>query len=311
MANTVADSGDGSATPLVLRRGPLECALSPQCGGSIIRLLLHRGDLPPLHLLRPAQPHAIDRCQPADLSCHPLVPFSNRIAGGHFTFHGLAVDLPPNAPFIPDVIHGHGWQTPWTVVDRNDQTASLAFDHGADAWPYPYRATQRFEITDDSLTITMGMTNTGDVPMPAGLGLHPFFPKPHGTRLTAQLESVWLGDDARIPTELVPLPLAWDFPHGITLDDVVIDNNFTGWNGHARIDWPGMGVGLTVTATVPFRHAVVYAPHNQDYFCFEPVSHMTNAVNRVATGETGTGFAELAPGETFGGSISFTVEASN
>ncbi|UEM23355.1 aldose 1-epimerase [Skermanella mucosa] len=295
---------------IILRHGPLECAISPQCGGSIIRLLLHRDDQAPLHLMRPAQPGAVDRCEPADLSCHPLVPFSNRIAGGHFVFHGRSVDLPPNAPFIADVIHGHGWQAPWTVSTQDGSSAVMTFDYAAGTWPYAYSATQRFQLADDRLTIAMELVNTGDLAMPAGLGLHPYFPKPIGTRLTADLDGVWLGDEGHIPTERVPLPLAWDFPHGVALDDIVLDNNFTGWNGRARIDWPGAGASLRIEATPPFRHAVVYVPHNQDYFCFEPVSHMTNAVNRAAAGERGTGFAELAPGDSFGGSITFAVELS-
>ncbi len=297
------------AGSIVLRHGPMECGISPSCGGSITRLMLYRDEQPPIHLMRPAQPQGIDRSDPNDMSCHPLVPFSNRIAGSHFVFHGRAVDLPPNAPFIQDVIHGHGWKTPWNVVEQDDHTALLSFSHEADCWPYPYRATQRFQLDEDSLSITLELANLGDLPMPAGLGLHPYFPKPLGTTLTAELDGVWLGDDRHIPVERVPLPIGWDFPHGIALDEAVLDNNFTGWSGLAVIDWPSAETRLTVEATPPFRHAVIYVPAHQDYFCFEPVSHMTDAVNRAAAGESGTGFAELAPGQVFGGTIRFKVSS--
>jgi aldose 1-epimerase len=296
-----------SPGPIILRHGPLECGISAECGGSITRLMLHRDLEAPLHLMRPAHPGALEHCEPDDLSCYPLVPFSNRIAGGHFTFHGREVMLRPNRAFIPHVIHGHGWQTPWTVAEQDETRALLTYRHGADDWPFPYHASQQFRLNDGSLTITLELTNTGDLPMPAGLGLHPYFPKPVGTRLTAGLDGVWLGNETNIPTERVPLPMAWDFPQGITLDDAVLDNNFTGWDGHAVIDWPGTGTRLTIEAAPPFRHAVIYAPHHEDFFCFEPVSHMTDAVNRAATGEAGTGFVELAPGRSFGGSITFTV----
>ena len=40
----------------------------------------------------------------------------------------------------------------------------------------------------------------------------------------------------------------------------MLDNNFTGWNGLAVIDWPSAETRLTVEATPPFRHAVIYVP---------------------------------------------------
>ena len=97
-----------------------------------------------IHLMRPAQPQAIDRCDPNDVSCHPLVPFSNRIAGSHFVFHGRTVDLPPNAPFVQDVIHGHGWKTAWTWSNRHGHPL-LSFPQGR-LLALSLSGAQRFEL---------------------------------------------------------------------------------------------------------------------------------------------------------------------
>jgi aldose 1-epimerase len=43
----------------------------------------------------------------------------------------------------------------------------------------------------------------------------------------------------------------------------------------------------------------VYVPPGRDFLAFEPVSHMTDAFNRAARGESRTGMRVLPPGEAF------------
>jgi aldose 1-epimerase len=291
---------------ITLRRGPIECDISPVCGGSITRLDLLRDD-GPVHLMRPSHPSALLPCSPNDLSCFPLVPFSNRIAAGHFRFHDHEVQLPLNRPPMPHPIHGHGWQTPWQASNRGEDHVLLTYRHTADAWLWPYEATQHFRLTETGLTVTLTLANLGSEPMPAGLGLHPYFPKPPGTVLTAKLNGVWLGSETLIPTEKVTLPAAWDFPQGIAMDDTVLDNNFAGWDGIAIIHWTKSGLGLRIEATEPFRQLVIYAPNGQDYFCVEPVSHMIDAVNRAGVDNVETGLQTIEPGGALSGDISFTL----
>ena len=47
----------------------------------------------------------------------PLVPYSNRIREGRFSFRDRAVVVPLNRPPERHAIHGHGWQAGWRPID--------------------------------------------------------------------------------------------------------------------------------------------------------------------------------------------------
>ncbi|NYZ12168.1 aldose 1-epimerase [Azospirillum sp. RWY-5-1] len=294
---------------LNLTAGPLTCALCPRVGGSIARLVLDTA-AGPVDLLRPTPDRALPEGSfgggTADqFASFPLVPFSNRIAQGRFTFDGRPVRLPCPPPHAPHAIHGHGWAAPWRLDAADGRSARLVYSHPADSWPWRYTAVQTLALDPEGLSVGMEMTNDSDAPMPAGLGVHPYFPKPPGTRLTARAGSVWLNGPTILPERRAPVPPEWDFSTGATMDGVVIDNGFPGWDGTAVVSWPDRGLALTMRADPLFRHLIVYAPPGGDFMCVEPVSHMTDAVNRRDVPDSG--FTVLAPGERLAGSVRLSV----
>jgi aldose 1-epimerase len=284
---------------LELHDGDLACLVNPSCGGGIARFDLMRDDVV-WPLLRPAPDGNRD---PLDLGCFPLLPFANRIAGGRFNFAGNTIALPLNLPPHPHAMHGHGWQASWKVVERTGSVALLRYRHRADAWPFAYSAELRYDLADGALNIGVVLVNQDDHAMPAGIGLHPFFPKPPGTVLTAGVAGVWLNDGTGLPSERMPLPDGWTFPTGVPMDQTVIDNGFDGWDRRAVLDWPDRGFGLAIEADGAFDHLQIYAPFGRDFLCVEPVSHMTDAVNRAARGQPDTGLRILQPGETLAGTV--------
>ena len=64
--------------------------------------------------LRPASDAAVTRRDGYEAAAFPLVPFSNRIRTGRFSFAGRDIALPLNRPPERHAIHGHGWQAAWT-----------------------------------------------------------------------------------------------------------------------------------------------------------------------------------------------------
>jgi len=294
---------------VVLRHAGFEAVVSPRIGGSIARLTRDTA-AGPVDLLRPAGAEALAGDAANDLGCFPLVPFSNRVAGGRFQFRGRTVTLPLNRPGCPHAIHGHAWEKPWAVEGRSAGSLRLTYRHAAGDWPWSYRATQILTLGDDGLTVDLELVNEGDGEgdgaMPAGIGLHPYFPKPPGTVLTAGVRSVWLTDAGMLPTTRACPPPEWDFPAGRVMDACVIDNGFAGWDGRAVIDWPDGRGRLTLEAEGPFGHLVVYAPRGGDFVCVEPVTHMTDAVNRPH--EADAGVRVLEPGERLTGRVRFRHE---
>jgi aldose 1-epimerase len=243
------------------------------------------------------------------LACYPLFPFSNRIALGTFTFAGQRHELWRHAVGFPHAIHGEGWVNPWRVAEASTTEARLVYDHdttGEGSWPFPFRAEQHFSLAEDALAVVLGLANTGRTPMPAGMGLHPFFPRHGDTVLGFGAASVWRNGADHLPSERIPPPAGWRFDPPRALGDPGLDNCFAGWSGTARIAWPGAGLGLEIAADACFGHAVVYTPADQDHFAFEPVSHMNDAINRMDA-VADHGLVVLDPGASLTGRIRFAV----
>jgi aldose 1-epimerase len=286
-----------------LLQGLLELDLCPAIGGGIT-LLRHRGQ----DLLRPAPARFFEQRDPREAAAFPLVPFSNRIADARFRFMGATYQLAPNFPPEPHAIHGQGWQHAWSVREASATAAVLEFAYSVAGTPLDYRATQRFALSDQGVTVTLEVANAGAGPMPAGLGLHAYFVRSAGATLRARLGHVWQADARKLPKERVPLPPAWDFRRAPQVATLEMDNCFDGWDGNAAIAWPEQDLGLTITADPLFDHLVIYIPRGQDYFCVEPVSHVNDGFNLADRGVADTGVRVLAPGERLCGTIRFAIE---
>jgi len=291
---------------ITLRADDFGLRLVPEAGGMVTRYWLERGSAA-WEWLRPASEAAVSRRDGYEAAAFALVPFSNRIRRGRFSFAGRDVVLPPNRPPERHAIHGQAWQASWTPRDVSTASALLEFRHAPDAWPWAYRATQQFALSPAGLTVELALHNESDAPMPAGLGWHPYFLRTPRTTLTAPVERVWLTDPEMLPTELVPSPLTALLSAGVMIDAVSLDNGFTGWSRRAVIDWPERGARLLMTAGPPLDFLTVFIPPGLPFFCVEPVSHATDAVN-LAGSPAEVGRRELAPGATMRASITLTPE---
>jgi aldose 1-epimerase len=173
---------------ITLRADGAGLTVAPAVGGAVTRYWLER-DGTTWEWLRPIPAEAVRDHRPDLASAFPLVPYSNRIREGRFTFRDRAVVLPLNRPPERHAIHGHGWQSAWCPVHVGPAEVRLEYRHAASAWPWPYRATQHFTLTPARLTVTLTLTSEGDTPMPAGLGWHPYFPRTRRTTITADVRS--------------------------------------------------------------------------------------------------------------------------
>ncbi|MGQ0662676.1 MAG: aldose 1-epimerase [Pseudomonadota bacterium] len=279
---------------VTLRAGETELSVAPAIGGAIARFRTTVGSRR-IDWLRAASTAGIAAGDPGAMACFPLVPFSNRVREGRFRFAGRTAQLPLNVPGQPHAEHGHGWQARWSVVERGDAELTIAYRQPADAWPFPYLARQVFRLQSERLVVALEAENVGDSPMPIGLGLHPYFVRTPKARLTARVAKMWQTDREIMPVALIDPPAGHRLGDGIRIDDVAMDNGFTGWSRHAVIEWPEWNARLTLRADAPLSFLVVYTPHGEDFFCVEPVSHCTDAFNLAAQGRDDTGMIVLSP----------------
>ena len=280
--------------------------LSPETGGAVDNFMLLRGDQA-VPVFRPTTA-AGSAAGVTARACFPLVPYSNRIAGGRLEAGNCTIWLPANSALSNYPIHGHGWLAPWLIKHHDGQTAVLEHAHdGRDGWPFAYRAGQRFELTELALRVTLSLENCSPKTMPAGLGLHPYFERTPLCSVRAGVSNVWLADEAAVPLERVAVPAQWDIAAGRAIDSLVLDHCFGGWNGQARIDWPERRLQLSIATEPALDHLVVYVPPARDFFCVEPVSHANNAFQLAARAVPEVGAATMEPGQAMSVAITFTV----
>ncbi len=280
---------------LVLELHETRVTLDPRRGGAI-RDLSWRG----CDILRPTPADAGD--DPFDTACFPMVPFVNRIAHGRFEFGGRTVQLERNWSEDPHPLHGQGWRKPWSAVSESASHATLRLEGGADEWPWRYRCEQHFHLQPDGLSVELSVENLSAEPMPAMLGLHPYFPEAARAQLRARLPWVWLTDETALPLQEALTPPSWLFEPARAIKAVPLDHGFSGWNGIASLRWPDR----TVTVSAPTTHFLhVYAPADHDYFCIEPQTAPLGALSRGAGEAT-----VVAPGERTSLRVHFGVGAS-
>ncbi len=298
---------------LSLDAGDARVDLAPALGGAIAQFTFRGVDV-----LRPVSAEARAAGNVRGHSCYPLVPYSNRIANARLVFAERAFDLARNFGDQPHSIHGIGWQRPWSVVANDDASALIMLEHdaaggGAAAWPWSFRATQSFALAADdkgsTLMTRITLTNTDSASFPFGLGFHPFFPRNATTTLGFRADAVWEAGATRLPTKRVPVPDGWRFDPPRAIGDVAVDNVFTGWGGVATLRDPAHRIAVTIAGDRAVAFLVVYVPAGQNFLAVEPVTHMTDAFNRAARGESGTGTRILDAGAAFSCTMRISVHA--
>jgi aldose 1-epimerase len=282
---------------LTLRHGQSTLLVAPESGGAIGGWTFGA-----TRLLRMPLPAAVLLGDVHGMAGFPLLPYANRIGQARFDWNGRVYHLRCNMPGHPHALHGVGWARPWQVETLTASTIHLSLRHRPDTdWPFAFRAEQHFALSADALHVTLSLTNGHAEAVPAGIGLHPYFPRGGVARLRFAADGVWRNDATLLPCEHVPVPAAWDHADARTIGDVTLDNCFTGWRGPAIIAWDD--ACLRIEADGLFDHLQVYTPPGQDFFCVEPVSHAPDAINRPGL----PGMRILAPSETLSGSIRFRV----
>lgn len=307
-----------------LEYGELRAQLAPGIGGSVARFYSELGRGRRWHWLRPATDGALRARDARSMASFPLLPFCNRLRNGRATHAGRQIALAPHHSTAPHALHGLGWQLPWQSEALGPAHARLTLRHpgqgqtagaggrgaeggagdmggaGVAGWPWPFEAVQDIRLYRNGMQLELSLRNMGDTPMPAGLGHHPYLPRRRGTRLTASLAGQWQTDAECLPTALVRPALLQQLAQGRPVQGLRLDNNFCGWQGVARVDWPAGSrqrqAALTLSAGAPLTLLALYMPPRGRWFCVEPVSNCTDWLNLQGYPPAATGGASLAPG---------------
>ncbi len=238
-----------------------------------------------------------------------LAPWANRIDGDAYFANGTRYRLNPDLGDLRRDARGqpiHGllaFCEGWRVVrqDASSVTSRLEFWRNP-RWMAQFPFAHNLEITHrlnlTGLEIETAVENLSSEPMPLCIGFHPYFQLTDSPRNEWKLriparQSVVLSDKL-VPTgQTRPMDLAQPFP----LAGNVLDAVFSGLTGDEFIA-EGRSQHIAVRFGAKFRVAIVYAPAGQSFFCFEPMTALTNAFNLDHAG-VDAGLQHVAPGETW------------
>lgn len=216
-----------------------------------------------------------------------MAPWANRVAAGPTRVAGRTVDLPANFA-DGTAIHGQVHARPW--ADEGEGRFRVRGD--GDGWPWPYSVEQRVAVRGGRLEIALAVTNVGDTPMPAGLGIHPWFRRP--VEVAIRAASV---HPANIASRPAPEPVAGRLDRRATgpLPDG-LDAAWTDLDDPPLVlDWPAAGIRATLEPDPAIRFIVAASPAGLDAVAVEPQTHAPDSIRRLQRGEP-DGLALIGPG---------------
>jgi aldose 1-epimerase len=219
-----------------------------------------------------------------------LYPWANRLARFGYEAAGKTVELREDDARIPRDSQGlpiHGVLPSllsWEVADGADGasvTGRLAWTSREllELFPYRHEARLAIGVTDGELTIaTEVCANRGDA-VPVSFGYHPYVRIPDSPRETWQVE---LGASRRLVLDERSIPTGQREPlseRRLRLAQSAWDDAFDGLTHPAAFDVAAGGTRITVTFRSGYDFAQVFAPADQQFICFEPMTAASAALN--------------------------------
>jgi len=283
-----------------LRNGTAELVVAPFCGARIVAFRVGGRDI-----LRPASQTALNSAFIYGFAAFPLMPYSGPIFGDGFRFGGQWYPLARNVPTEPTTTHGEGWIRPWRIVSESASSIQLAMDYapGPQAFPFAWRGEITYALVQNGLVIDLKLTNRDYRPMPAGMGLHPYFPKAPGTVMKFDCTGLWPEDAPEaVGLGAGPLEPGLDFRQGQDVNPIVLDRCFEGWDGGVTLTMSD-GSATWIEASETFSKLQVYDAWDYPYICVEPITNANDGYNRAAAGVPGHAVVVLEPGRSLAGRI--------
>lgn len=265
--------------------GPISVELLPEIGAR-----LHRLQVFGIDLLRTPRDPAVHLTDPFAWGAYVMAPWCNRIAATPTRVDGQLVSVASNFR-DGSAIHGQVYGTPWRV----DEHRTLSARAGGDGWPWRYKSTLSVTITDAVLVIEQSLTNLAATPMPAGLGLHPWFRRPIEVRIDA---SHVLPSNIDSVSTVEPVSGLLDLRSMRPVPDDIDATWLRAGDPAVELRWPTLGVTASMRVSMQDPVCIVVAsPHEIDAVAIEPQTHLPNGLLRFLNGEPG-GMRPLAPQAT-------------
>lgn len=284
-----------------LKNEILSIGVLPETGASL-NYLKYKGT----DILRPSSTNEMESNQ---TSLFPMLPYASFIEGGHFPYYGITRKVEKNSPFSKYPMHGDIWRSKLAVKNKAENAITLSYQHDrTKGFPFSYSAEISYILKENTLEIVFGIQNDSVLPMPYGMGIHPFFKKDTDTLIKFEAPKIWFRGDDPILGHPYTAPTNLDFKEPKIVPANGSNISFGSWNSRASIIYPNKNISVDILADNSFRHLILYAPKGKDFFCLEPVTNTPDAFNLASLGIVGTGIQSLGPKQSTSGKITLTMK---
>ena len=298
----------GSMEIIEITNGAYRMQVVPALGGQVISL--EKNGVEALNV--PSDPELfVEKSTSYGL---PILFPPNRIDGGKFATSVREYQFAVNEPARGNSLHGFLHKRPWVLTKVQDDLVQVEFEAGTDSdfyqyYPHTFRIVQKNSLGQEGLYQEIGMTNTGEEPMPIGLGFHSAFKVDEESLVRLSVGKRVLMSERMLPTGEVRelnedearlrakglTPVAWSMDDHYTAEPIEKD----------AVPFHGAIVerkdGRIFYEVDPFyQHWMIWNSNQAgNLICLEPQNWRVNAPNLVSDGmsEEEAGFCLLQPGE--------------
>ncbi|EKQ58098.1 MULTISPECIES: aldose 1-epimerase [unclassified Clostridium] len=269
-----------------------------------------------------------------------LFPFPNRIEDAMWTWKGKTYLQKKNG--IPIQMHSLVYDESWEYIEPELGKDGVFFSTYLNinkeypiykGYPFEFMLILTYKLTKEGLYVTYKVENRDNKEMPFGFALHPYFTKLSGENGTfisvpalyryeirSDVDKVFLnkykGGFQLVPNILPSGRLKCVYTSGknliypVPVGCVDLDDVYTGFlpGKNSYIDYATLKLRLNLLYTPDFTHTVAYTPKNKPYFCIEPQTCSTDAINLYAKGIDFPHIIILPQGYSYSGTINFEPE---
>lgn len=192
--------------------------------------------------------------------------------------------------------HGFARNMAWTIASTERAAAMLVLesnDSSLAQYPWSFRAELHIGLYGTCLRLNTRISNTGNEPMPYGLGFHPYFQV--SDKAAARIPSAATRAFDNVTKTVVPFT-------GFDLTQSEVDLHLLDHvEQHATLQLTDRE-RITVRASTDFVRWVVWTVAERDFVCLEPWTAAGNALN------SGEHLIVLPPGATHVSSMEIELE---
>ncbi|UQX89145.1 aldose 1-epimerase family protein [Jatrophihabitans telluris] len=232
-----------------------------------------------------------------------LLPWPNRLRGGHYSFAGTEQQLPLSEPKQHNASHGLVRWERFAIEQASAAELVASLDLVPQSgYPFELAIEIRYALSAETgLAVTTVVHNTGESAAPFGLGFHPYFDLGGHDLDHAQIDipvgEMFQTDEHQIPTGRVPVAgTPYQLSPRRALGTLRLDHGFTALSG-SRATIEVAGAVTELWWSEQFGYLQVFTPPLERFkttaIAIEPMTCAANAFN------SGDGLIELAAGSTW------------